>query len=325
MRGVTTTSPGGPEKLTVSELPDQTPGPDEVVIDVVSAGVNRADLLQRAGSYPPPEGAPEWPGLEVAGTVALVGDRVSGWSPGDRVVALLDGGGYAEQARVRASQVLPAPDGVDLVDAAALPEAVCTAWNNLVDVGRLARDEWLVVHGGSGGVGTVAIQLGAALGAHVVTTAGGPDRAARCRGLGATVAVDHRAEDFVAAVHAATAGRGADVVLDVVGAAYLERNLDALAPDGRLVVIGMQKGRRAELDLGRLLTRRATVAGTTLRSRPAHQKAQIVRDVLAHVWPMVEDGRVRPVVHERLRLDEAPRAHELLESGEVFGKVLLVP
>ncbi len=295
------------------------------MVDVASAGVNRADLLQRAGSYPPPPGAPDWPGLEVSGTVARVGDAVSGWSVGDRVVALLDGGGYAEQVRVRATQVLPVPDRVDLVDAAALPEAVCTVWNNVVDVGRLAPGEWLLVHGGSGGVGTVGVQLGAALGAHVAVTAGGRDRADRCLALGARLAVDHRKEDFVAAVRDASGGHGADVVLDVVGAAYLPRNLEVLATGGRLVVIGMQKGRRAELDLGLLLARRATVAGTTLRARPPQEKAHIVHEVLTHVWPLVEDGRVRPVVHARLPLDEAARAHELLDSGEVFGKVLLVP
>lgn len=325
MRGVTISAPGGPAKLTVSELPDQTPGPDELVLHVASAGVNRADLLQRAGYYPPPEGAPDWPGLEVSGTVALVGESVTGWSVGDRAVALLDGGGYAEQVRVRAAQVLPVPDGVDLVDAAALPEAVCTVWSNLVDVGRLARDEWLLVHGGSGGVGTIAVQVGVALGARVAVTAGGRERADRCLGLGASLAVDHRTEDFVAVVQEATGGRGVDVVLDVVGAAYLGRNVEVLAADGRLVVIGMQKGRRAELDLGQVLARRATVTGTLLRSRPAHQKARVVHEVLTHVWPMVEDGRVRPVVHARVPLDEAARAHELLESGEVFGKVLLVP
>nr|WP_322785532.1 NAD(P)H-quinone oxidoreductase [Cellulosimicrobium cellulans] len=325
VRGVTISAPGGPEKLTVSTLPDQTPGPDELVVDVASAGVNRADLLQRAGSYPPPPGAPDWPGLEVSGTVARVGDAVSGWSVGDRVVALLDGGGYAEQVRVRATQVLPVPDGVDLVDAAALPEAVCTVWSNVVDVGRLAPGEWLLVHGGSGGVGTVGVQLGAALGAHVAVTAGGRERADRCLTLGASLAVDHREEDFVAAVRDASGGHGADVVLDVVGAAYLPRNLEVLATGGRLVVIGMQKGRRAELDLGLLLARRATVAGTTLRARPPQEKARIVHEVLTHVWPLVEDGRVRPVVHARLPLDEAARAHELLDSGEVFGKVLLVP
>lgn len=325
MRAVTISGPGGPENLTVSELPDQTPRADELVLDVVSAGVNRADLLQRAGSYPPPPGAPDWPGLEVAGTVARVGDGVNGWSVGDRAVALLDGGGYAEQVRVRASQVLPVPAGVDLVDAAALPEAACTVWSNVVDVGRLAAGEWLLVHGGSGGVGTIAVQVGAALGARVAVTAGGRERADRCLALGASLAVDHREEDFVDAVRTASDGRGADVILDVVGAAYLDRNVRTLATNGRLVVIGMQQGARAELDLGRLLARRASVAGTTLRARPAEEKAHIVREVLTHVWPMVEDGRVRPVVHARLRLDEAARAHELLDSGEVFGKVLLVP
>ncbi|WP_265521670.1 NAD(P)H-quinone oxidoreductase [Oerskovia flava] len=325
MRAVTISAPGGPEKLAVSTLDDQTPLPGEVVIDVVSAGVNRADLLQRAGHYPPPPGAPEWPGLEVAGTVRAVATGLTGWDVGDRVVALLDGGGYAEQVRVAATQVLPAPDGVDLVDAAALPEAVCTAWSNLVDVGRLAAGEWLLVHGGSGGVGTVATQLGAALGAHVAVTAGGPERVARCRALGAELAVDHRDEDFVAAVREASGGQGADVVLDVVGAAYLQDNVRVLATDGRLVVIGLQKGRTGELDLGALLAKRASVTGTTLRSRPAAWKARLVRDVLAHAWPLVEDGRVRPVVHARLPLDEAAEAHRLLDSGEVFGKVLLVP
>ncbi|WP_369824622.1 NAD(P)H-quinone oxidoreductase [Cellulosimicrobium sp. CUA-896] len=305
MRGVTISGPGGPENLTVSELPDQTPRPDEVVLHVAAAGVNRADLLQRAGAYPAPPGAPDWPGLEVAGTVASVGEEVSGWSVGDRAVALLEGGGYAEQVRVRATQVLPVPAGVDLVDAAALPEAACTVWSNVVDVGHLTAGERLLVHGGSGGVGTLAVQVGAALGARVAVTAGGRARADRCLALGADLAVDHREEDFVEAVRSASDGHGADVILDVVGAAYLDRNLRALATGGRLVVIGMQQGARAELDLGRLLARRATVAGTTLRARPAAEKARIVRDVLAHVWPMVEDGRVRPVVHARVPLDEA--------------------
>lgn len=244
---------------------------------------------------------------------------------GDEVVALLDGGGYAEKVCVRASQVLPLPDGVTLVDGAALPEAVCTAWSNLVDVGRLARGEVLLVHGGSGGVGSVATQIGAALGARVITTAGGPERTARCLTLGAETAVDHRTQDFVAAVRDASGGAGADVVLDVVGAAYLPDNLRVLATGGRLVVIGMQKGRRGELDLGMLLAKRAQVSGTTLRARPAEEKARLVRDVLEHVWPLVADGRVRPVVHARLPLERAADAHRLLESGEVFGKVLLLP
>ena len=315
--------PGGPEVLVPSDVDVPRPRSGEVLIDVAAAGVNNADLLQRAGLYPPPAGAPSWPGLEVSGVVAAAGPD-SGWAPGDRVAALLDGGGYAQQAIAPAAQVLPVPDGMDLVDAAALPEAACTGWSTLAAAG-LAPGQWLLVHGGSGGVGSLAVQVGAALGAHVIATAGGPERAARCRGLGARVVVDHRAEDFVAAVADATDGRGVDVVLDVVGAAYLERNLAALAVGGRLAVIGLQKGRRAELDLGALLSRRLTVLGTTLRSRPAAEKAGIVAAVRSEVWPLVADGRVRPVVHARLPLTEAARAHRMLAAGEVFGKLLLVP
>lgn len=315
--------PGGPEVLVPSEVDVPQPRSGEVLIDVAAAGVNNADLLQRAGLYPPPPGAPSWPGLEVSGVVAVAGPD-SGWAPGDRVAALLDGGGYAQRAIAPAAQVLPVPDGVDLVDAAALPEAACTVWSTLAAAG-LAPGQWLLVHGGSGGVGSLAVQVGAALGAHVLATAGGPERAARCRELGARVVVDHRAEDFVAAVADATDGRGVDVVLDVVGAAYLERNLAALAVGGRLAVIGLQKGRRAELDLGALLSRRLTVLGTTLRSRPAAEKAGIVAAVRSEVWPLVADGRVRPVVQARLPLTEAARAHRMLAAGEVFGKLLLVP
>ena len=315
--------PGGPEVLVPSDVDVPRPRSGEVLIDVAAAGVNNADLLQRAGLYPPPAGAPSWPGLEVSGVVAAAGPD-SGWAPGDRVAALLDGGGYAQQAIAPAAQVLPVPDGMDLVDAAALPEGACTVWSTLAAAG-LAPGQWLLVHGGSGGVGSLAVQVGAALGAHVIATAGGPERAARCRGLGARVVVDHRAEDFVAAGADATDGRGVDVVLDVVGAAYLERNLAALAVGGRLAVIGLQKGRRAELDLGALLSRRLTVLGTTLRSRPAAEKAGIVAAVRSEVWPLVADGRVRPVVHARLPLTEAARAHRMLAAGEVFGKLLLVP
>lgn len=323
MRAVTISAPGGPEKLSVENLHEPEPAPGEVVLDVVAAGVNRADLLQRQGHYPPPPGAPAWPGLEVSGVVARVGPGVDRWREGDRVVALLDGGGYAERVAVRATQVLPAPAGVDLVDAAALPEAACTAWSNLVDVGRLRAGEHLLVQGGSGGVGTLALQLGRALGAHVLTTAGGPERVARCEALGAT-GIDHRSQDVVAAVREATGGHGADVVLDVLGGGGLADNVRVLATGGRLVVIGMQRGTRGELDVGRLLARRASVAGTTLRSRPAAEKAAIVAAVEEHVWPMVADGRVRPVVHARLPLEAAADAHRLLDSGEVLGKLLLV-
>lgn len=323
MRIVNTDTPGGPDALHLMEVLEPSAGQGEVVIEVAAAGVNNADLLQRQGLYPPPPGAPAWPGLEVSGTVvgAAAG---TGWAVGDRVVALLDGGGYAERVVVRSTQVLPVPDGVDLVDAAALPEAACTVWSTL-RAARLEPGSWLLVHGGSGGIGTLAVQIGAALGASVATTAGGPDRAARCSGLGAALVIDHRTEDFVDRVRAVTDGRGADVVLDVVGGAYLGRNLEVLATGGRLAVIGLQRGSRAELDLGMLLAKRATVLGTTLRSRPATEKAAIVAEVREHLWPMVEAGRVRPVVHARLPLDQAARAHELMASGEVFGKVLLLP
>ncbi|MFV2144202.1 MULTISPECIES: NAD(P)H-quinone oxidoreductase [Isoptericola] len=325
MRAVTISGEPPAGKLATTDINLPEPDTGEVLIDVASSGVNRADLLQRAGVYPPPPGSPEWPGLEISGTVRRLGPGVSSRRVGDEVVALLAGGGYAEQVVVPAAQTLPVPDGVDLLDAAALPEAVCTAWTNLVDSGRLRSGETLLVHGGSGGVGSVAVQLGAALGARVVATAGGPERTARCRELGASAVVDHRSEDVVAAVREATDGRGADVVLDVLGGGALGDNVRLLAPGGRLVVIGLQQGRTGELDLARLMARRATVTGTTLRSRSVEEKAEVVSAVGEHVWPMVADGRVRPVVHARLPLDEAEAAHALLDSGEVFGKVLLVP
>lgn len=327
MRVVEIDGAGGPEQLRTALRPDPVPGPGEVLVRVAAAGVNRADLLQRQGHYPAPPGAPDWPGLEVSGVVAGHGPDVDlvAWPLGARVAALLAGGGYAEAVVVPASLVLPVPDDVDLVDAAGLPEAVCTAWSNLVDAGRVRPGETVLVQGGSGGVGSVAIQLGAALGAHVIATAGGPARAERCRGLGAQTVVDHRTEDVAEAVRAATGGHGADVVLDVLGAGGLATNLAALATGGRLVVIGTQRGTRGEIDLGLLLARRASVIGTTLRPRPLAEKARIVADVRAHAWPMLDDGRLRPVVHARLPLDDAAEAHRLLESGQVFGKVLLVP
>lgn len=328
--------PGGPERLVERSVADPVPGPDEVLVDVVAAGVNRADLLQRAGHYAPPPGAPPWPGLEVSGTVAALGEGVDGWHVGDRVAALLAGGGYAERAVVPVGQLLRVPDHLDLVDAAALPESVCTAWSNLAGPGAMVPGSRVLVHGGSGGVGTVAIQLAHAAGAWVAVTAGGPERTRRCLDLGADLAVDHRSQDFVAAVRAATSGgprpggdaddddAGVDVVLDVVGAGYLRRNLEVLAPGGRLVVIGMQKGRRAELDLDLVLARRLVVTGTMLRPRSLADKAAIVADVADRVWPWLDDGRLRPVVGARVPLAQAARAHELMEAGEAFGKVLLV-
>ncbi|CAN5352162.1 NAD(P)H-quinone oxidoreductase [soil metagenome] len=330
MRAVVVNAPGGFESLVVAEVPDPVPQPGEVVVEIAAAGVNRADLLQRAGHYPPPPGAPAWPGLEVSGVVVALGPDVAppdgdGWRVGQQVAALLAGGGYAERVAVPAGQLLPVPASVSLVDAAALPEAVCTAWTNLVDTGGLRAGQTVLVQGGSGGVGSVAVQLAAALGARVITTAGSAERAQRCVQLGAEVAIDHHAGDVVEAVLAATGGRGVDLVLDVLGAGALADNLAMLATGGRLVVIGLQRGARAEIDLGLLLARRLTVAATTLRSRPAAEKAAIVAAVRANVWPMLDDGRVRPVVHARLPLDRAGDAHRMLESGAVFGKILLVP
>ncbi|MGV8977125.1 MAG: NAD(P)H-quinone oxidoreductase [Cellulomonas sp.] len=329
MRAVVVSTPGGFESLEVAEVADPVPGPGEAIVKIAAAGVNRADLLQRAGHYPPPPGAPAWPGLEVSGTVVGLGPNIPGdggtWHVGNQVVALLAGGGYAELVAVPTGQLLPVPAPVSLVDAAALPEAVCTAWTNLVDTGGLRAGQTVLVQGGSGGVGSVAVQIAAGLGARVITTAGSAERAQRCVLLGADLAIDHSADDVVAAVLAATDGGGVDLVLDVLGAGGLADNLAMLATGGRLVVIGMQRGARTEIDLGLLLARRLTLAGTTLRSRPAAQKAAIVAAVRANVWPMADDGRVRPVVHARLPLDRAGDAHRMLESGTVFGKVLLVP
>lgn len=323
MRAMTIPKPGGPEALVWSEVPDPRPGPDEVVVDVRASAVNRADLLQRQGHYPPPPGAPAYPGLECSGVVSEVGAEVTGWAVGQEVCALLAGGGYAERVAVPAGQLLPVPAGVDLVDAAALPEVACTVWSNVVQLARLARGETLLVHGGGSGIGTFAVQLGVALGATVVVTARAAKHA-RLRQLGAAHAVDYREQDFVEEVHRVTDGRGADVILDIMGAAYLPRNVAALATGGRLVVIGMQGGRKGELDLGMLLTKRASVHATALRSRPLDEKAAIVRGVREQVWPLIEAGTVRPVVHARARMADAADAHRLVETNDHVGKVLLV-
>ncbi|WP_345712415.1 NAD(P)H-quinone oxidoreductase [Kineococcus glutinatus] len=320
---MTVREPGGPDVLVPTELPDPAAGPGEVLVRVAAAGVNRADLMQRQGRYPPPPGAPQHPGLEVSGTVEALGEGVSGWEPGQQVCALLAGGGYAELVAVPAGQLLPVPAGVGLVEAAALPEVTCTVWSNVFDVGRLVAGEVLLVHGGSSGIGTMAVQLGAAAGARVAVTAGSAEKLRRCAELGAEVLVDYREQDFAEVVRAATGGRGADVVLDVVGAGYLQRNVDVLATGGRLVVIGMQGGVRGELDLQALMARRASVHATSLRARPLADKARVVAGVREHVWPLLASGRVRPVVHEVLPLAEAARAHELLEGSSHVGKVLL--
>lgn len=323
MRAVEIAEPGDADVLRLAEVDRPEPGPGQVVVDVVAAGVNRADVMQRIGVYPPPTGASPLPGLEVSGTVAAVGDGVTGVAVGDEVCALIDGGGYAEAAVVPAGQVLPVPDGVSLVDAAGLPEVACTVWSNVFMTAGLQPGETLLVHGGSSGIGTMAIQLAKALGARVAVTAGSPEKLDACRALGADVAISYREEDFVERVREETDGHGADVVLDNMGAKYLGRNVDALATAGRLVVIGLMGGRRGELDLGALLAKRGAVIATSLRARPAEEKAAIVAAVREHVWPLLDDGTVRPVIHERYPLEHAADAHRAMEASGHIGKLLL--
>jgi putative PIG3 family NAD(P)H quinone oxidoreductase len=323
MKAVAVPSPGGPEVLTLIEVPDPVPGPGEVVLEVTASAVNRADLLQRQGFYPPPPGAPEWLGLEASGTVAEIGPQVVGWNVGDEACALLAGGGYAERVAVPAGQLLPVPAGVSLVEAAALPEVTCTVWSNMMMLAGLRPGETLLVHGGSGGIGTMAVQLARQVGATVAVTAGSAAKLARCAELGATILINYREQDFVEEVLRATGRRGADVILDNMGAAYLPRNVAALATAGRLVVIGLQGGRTGDLDLGMLLAKRAAVHATTLRSRPPGEKAVIVASVAEHVWPLVADGAVRPVIDRVYPLEEAAEAHRRVETSEHVGKVLL--
>lgn len=313
-------------QLWWQDVPDITPGQGEVLIEVAGAGVNRADLLQAAGRYPPPPGASEILGMEVSGVVAAVGAGVTRWSIGQEVCALLAGGGYAQHVAVPAEQVMPIPDGVDLVDAAALPEVACTVWSNLVLTAHLTASQVLLIHGGASGVGSHAIQVARVLGARVAITAGSQEKLELCRGLGAEITISYRDEDFVTRLREATDGAGADVILDIMGAAYLDRNLDALATDGQLIVIGMQGGVKGELNLGKLLSKRARVIGTMLRGRPVagpNGKAIIVEAVAASVWPMIAEGRVRPVIGARIPIQQAVEAHQLLSSGEVSGKVVL--
>ena len=328
MRAVTISSPGGHEVLGWGEVPDPVCGPGEVLVDVAATAVNRADTLQRQGHYPPPPGASEVLGLECSGVISEVGAEVTGWSVGDEVCALLSGGGYAERVAVPAGQLLPRPAGVELASAAALPEVVCTVWSNVFMLAGLRAGDVFLVHGGSSGIGTMAIQLARRAGARVATTAGSPEKLAFCRELGADILVDHREQDFVEVVREATDGHGADVVLDIIGAKYLARNLDVLATGGRLVGIGMQGGTTAEIDLGKLMRKRGSVHATTLRSRPATGpggKAEIVAAVRHDVWPDVERGVIRPIVDRRLPMSRAAEAHALLESSTHIGKVLLLP
>jgi putative PIG3 family NAD(P)H quinone oxidoreductase len=323
MHAITIDEPGGPEALVWSEVPDPEPAEGEILIDVAAAGVNRADVLQRQGHYDPPPGASPSPGLECAGRIAALGAGVGGWSVGDPVCALLSGAGYAERVVVPAGQVLPVPDGVDPVTAGGLPEVVCTVWSNVFMVARLGPGETLLVHGGASGIGTMAIQLAKAVGARVAVTAGSAAKLERCAELGADVLIDYKEQDFVEEVRRATDGRGADVILDIIGAKYLERNVKALATNGRLAVIGLQGGVKGELNLGALLTKRAAVTATSLRGRPVTEKSAIVAAVREHVWPLLADGRVRPVVDRTVPMRDAARAHRVFDEGGHVGKVIL--
>jgi putative PIG3 family NAD(P)H quinone oxidoreductase len=313
-------------KLGWTTVEDPKAGDGEVVLDVVAAGINRADLLQRQGGYAPPVGASPILGLECSGVVSAVGPGVDGWAVGDEVCALLAGGGYAERVVVPAVQVLPRPASVSLVEAAALPEVACTVWSTLVMAAGAGHGDTVLIHGGSGGVGTFAIQLGVALGMRVAVTAGSKEALRRCAQLGAEILINHRTDDFVAALGEATSGRGADVILDLIGAKYLNLNVSALSDGGRLAIIGLQGGRSAEFNLGTLLGRRASVIGTTLRSRPVSgpgSKAEIVAAVKEHVWPLVESGAIRPVVGAQLPMERAEEAHRMLLDAPPGGKILL--
>ena len=320
MRAVIAPEPGGPEALVLADLPDPTPGPGEVVIDVAASAVNKADTMQRMGNYPPPPGATDVLGLECSGTISALGSDVEDWSVGDEACALLASGGYAEKVAVPTGQLMPVPEGVDLVTAAALPEVACTVWSNVFMIAGLQPDETFLVHGGAGGIGTMAIQIAHALGARVAATAGSPEKLAACRDFGADIAINYRDEDFVAVLKEAG---GADVILDNMGAPYLGRNVSALNIEGRLVVIGLQGGTKGELDLGALLQKRGAVFATSLRGRPAPEKAAICASVVEHVWPLVAEGTVRAVVHEQVPLAEVSRAHQLMDDSGHTGKIVL--
>ncbi len=321
MRAITVTSPGGPDVLELSDVDAPQPGPGQVLIRSVAAGVNRADLLQRQGHYPPPKGTSEIIGLEVSGHIEQVGDGVQGWSVGDPCVALLAGGGYAELVAVDAGQVIPPPDGVDLVTAAGLIEVAATVVSNMDHV-RLADGETFLVHGGSGGIGSFAIQYAASRGCTVAATAGTPEKLEICRELGADIALDYH-DDWPTLLRDATEGRGADVILDVMGAKYLDANVSSLARLGRLVVIGLQGGVKGELNLNKLLTKAATVTATSLRFRPAEEKASICARVRDEVWPLISSGGIRLAGETRFPIEEVRQAHEWLESGENVGKIVL--
>ncbi len=316
-------APGGPEMLRPARRPVPVPGPDEVLVKVEAAGVNRPDVLQRQGNYPPPKGASDLPGLEVAGTAAALGPGVQGFAEGDAVCALVAGGGYAEYCIAPAPQCLPVPKGLSMVEAGAVPETFFTVWDNLFTRGRLAPGESCLIHGGASGIGTTAIQLAHAIGAQVFATAGTAEKCAACVALGAERAINYRTEDFCEVVKEATGKRGVDVVLDMVGGSYFARNLDALAVEGRIVFIATLGGATAELPIFRLMMKRATVTGTTLRARTVAQKAPIAAALRAQAWPLIEAGKVRPRIHATFPLTEAAAAHALMEADTHIGKIVL--
>ncbi|MFP5501520.1 MAG: NAD(P)H-quinone oxidoreductase [Candidatus Sericytochromatia bacterium] len=323
MRHVDLLAPGGPEQLAIAEGPTPKPGPGEVLIRVAAAGVNRPDVVQREGRYPPPPGASAILGLEVAGTIVALGPEAGDWRIGDAVCALVAGGGYAEYCVAPALQCLPVPSGFSMVQAAAIPETFFTVWANVFDRGRLACGETFLVHGGTSGIGTTAIQLASAIGARVFTTAGSPEKCEACLKLGAEAAIDYREQDFVEAIKRLTDGAGVDLVLDMVGGPYVQRNLQALAAGGRLVQIAFLQGSRVEVDLLPIMLKRLTVTGSTLRSRPVEEKGQIAKALHDHVWPMLESGLVAPVLYQTFPLAEAAEAHRLMESSRHIGKIVL--
>jgi len=316
-------APGGPEALVPQERPVPAPGAGEVLVKVAAAGVNRPDVMQRQGSYPPPPGASDIPGLEIAGEVVALGSGVTRWKLGDKVAALVAGGGYAQYCPVHETNALPAPASLSLIEAAAIPETFFTVWHNAFERGGLMRGETLLVHGGSSGIGTTAIQLAKAFGARVITTAGSAEKCAACRELGAEVAVNYKSEDFVAATKAATGGKGAELILDMVGGDYIERNYEAAAVEGRIVQIAFQGSPRATVDFRRVMLKRLIHTGSTLRARAVPDKAAIARALEANVWPLIAAGKVKPVIYRTFPLAEAAAAHALMETSTHIGKIVL--
>jgi NADPH2:quinone reductase len=323
MRAVTITEPGGPEVLVVDERPTPTPGEGEILVAVAAAGVNRPDVMQRKGQYPPPPGAPDIPGLEIAGIVARIGPGATRFREGDSVVALVPGGGYAEFCTTHETTALPLPEPLTLVEGAGLPETTFTVWHNVFERGRLRRGEWLLVHGGTSGIGTTAIQLAKAFGAFVATTAGSDEKCRAAKRLGADAAINYRSADFVPALSEATRGQGANVILDMVGGEYLARNLDAIAEEGRIVQISTLAGPKTTIDLRRIMLKRATLTGSTLRNRPIEFKAEVARALEDAVWPVIKQGRYKPVIDRIFPLEDVVDAHRRIDGGEHIGKIIL--